>query len=350
MSRAHLPRRAAAPCAATLLALCCGTALATWSTVGSGTGEATTGTLRAPGDVRADGAGTVSWSRGATGDGAVPATHHEVQRSAVSQPDDGQRSWVTACSSTSTSCTDLTLPQEPGQYLVVYRVVARYAEAWSATSAESAVTTVTVEPDLTVSTPDLHPASDTGVSSSDDLTRLQVLTVTGTATAGALVEVLDGSTVVGSTTATATGAYSVTTAALSGGTGAAHPLSARATADGFTAVSGTLVVTVDTVAPVLGPVSVGANGNNSNGKPLSGTASTATTHPGALGTVSASVTDATPNAGCSVSAASVTVNQSTGAWSGTAVSLERGATCSATVTQSDTAGNTATATATVTRG
>lgn len=99
------------------------------------------------------------------------------------------------------------------------------------------------------STPDLAVASDSGVSSTDDLTNDSTPTLTGTAPAGAVVTVRDGGTAVGSATATSTGTYSVTTAVLADG---AHQLSATAQVPGqlVSPASGALTVTVDTVAPV----------------------------------------------------------------------------------------------------
>ncbi len=63
------------------------------------------------------------------------------------------------------------------------------------------------------SVPDLAAGSDTGNSSTDNITKtVNGLVFTGTATAGSTVKIYaGGSTVIGSATATAGGAYSVTT-------------------------------------------------------------------------------------------------------------------------------------------
>ena len=68
---------------------------------------------------------------------------------------------------------------------------------------------------------------------------------TGTAEAGATVQLLEGSTVLGSATADGSGNWTITSTALAGGV---HNISAQATdAAGGTpvAVSGVLVVTID---------------------------------------------------------------------------------------------------------
>jgi hypothetical protein len=100
------------------------------------------------------------------------------------------------------------------------------------------------------STPNLVDASDTGPSKTDGITSATTPTFDGTATDGAQVELVVDGVVAGTTTATG-GAYSfaLTTALLDG----THTVQARVTdpadtVDGF-ATSGTLTITVDTVAP-----------------------------------------------------------------------------------------------------
>ena len=98
------------------------------------------------------------------------------------------------------------------------------------------------------STPDLAAASDTGTSATDNITKDNTPTFTGTALAGSTVTVYDGSTLVGSAIATTGGTYSITTSALSDGT---HSISAQATDTGghISAASGSLSVDIDTTAP-----------------------------------------------------------------------------------------------------
>ena len=98
------------------------------------------------------------------------------------------------------------------------------------------------------STPDLAAASDTGSSNTDNVTSTKTPTLTGTATAGALVKLFDGASQVGSATAAANGAWSITTASLADGD---HVFTATATtANGTSPASGSLTVTIDSVAPV----------------------------------------------------------------------------------------------------
>jgi hypothetical protein len=99
------------------------------------------------------------------------------------------------------------------------------------------------------SAPDLSAGSDSGASSTDDITNVTTPTVTGTAEAGATVTIFDGATQVGTGTATS-GSYSITTSALSSG---ARALTAKATdaAGNTSSSSATFTVTVDTTAPAV---------------------------------------------------------------------------------------------------
>ncbi|WP_323959602.1 hypothetical protein GC088_13885 [Arthrobacter sp. JZ12] len=101
------------------------------------------------------------------------------------------------------------------------------------------------------STPNLDDLSDSGRSNADHITNDTTPTFSGTATAGANVElVVDGAATGVSAVASATGAYSLTpaTALTDGG----HRIQARIVTDattGAAATSGTLQITVDTAAP-----------------------------------------------------------------------------------------------------
>ena len=99
------------------------------------------------------------------------------------------------------------------------------------------------------STPDLAAGSDSGVSSTDNLTNVTTPTVTGTAEAGSTVTIFDGATPVGSGTATG-GNYSITTSSLSSG---ARSITATATdaASNTSSASAALSVTIDTTPPAL---------------------------------------------------------------------------------------------------
>lgn len=101
------------------------------------------------------------------------------------------------------------------------------------------------------SVPDLDAGSDSGTSNMDDYTSDTTPTFTGTAEANSTVKVYDGVTLVGSSTATGGGTYSVTTSALSS---AVHSITATATdaASNVSPVSSALSVMIDTVAPTVG--------------------------------------------------------------------------------------------------
>jgi hypothetical protein len=97
------------------------------------------------------------------------------------------------------------------------------------------------------SAPDLTAASDSGRSSTDNITNAATPTFTGTAEAGSTVTLFDGTTVIGTGVATG-GKWSVAASTLANGV---HSLSAKATdlAGNVSAASGALSVTIDRVAP-----------------------------------------------------------------------------------------------------
>ncbi|WP_175429714.1 Ig-like domain-containing protein [Azospirillum argentinense] len=86
-------------------------------------------------------------------------------------------------------------------------------------------------------------------STTDTLTKVTTPTITGTAEAFATVVLYDGATAVGTATANGAGLWTVTSASLSDG---AHSLTVKAsTANGTSAASTALSVTIDTAAPSL---------------------------------------------------------------------------------------------------
>jgi gliding motility-associated-like protein len=101
------------------------------------------------------------------------------------------------------------------------------------------------------SVPILAFASDSGTSNVDNLTNITTPVVTGTAEAGAVVTLYDtdGTTVLGTTTATG-GNWSITSTTLSSGT---HTLTAKATdvAGNVSVASNGLAITIDTTSPTL---------------------------------------------------------------------------------------------------
>jgi hypothetical protein len=100
------------------------------------------------------------------------------------------------------------------------------------------------------STPDMASGSDSGSSTTDDITNDTTPTFSGTAEAGSVVTLYDsdGTTVLGTDTATG-GTWSITSSALSGGS---HSLTAKATdaAGNVSPASAALSVTIDVTAPV----------------------------------------------------------------------------------------------------
>ncbi|MCS0615071.1 Ig-like domain-containing protein [Massilia kyonggiensis] len=110
------------------------------------------------------------------------------------------------------------------------------------------------------STPDL--TSDSGASSSDDITAAATPVITGTAESGSTVTLYDanGTTVLGTTTATG-GAWSITASTLADG---AHTLTAKATdaAGNVSNASSGLTITIDTAAAAPGAIALAAAGDS----------------------------------------------------------------------------------------
>ena len=180
---------------------------------------------------------------------------------------------------------------------------------------------------------------DSGVVG-DGITNATVLTLAGTATASSTVNVYDGSTLLGTATANASGAWSFTTPTLGSGS---HSFTATDTVSGTTsAASSALNVTVDTTAPSetisstigtttgLTPTISSGGLTKDNTLTLSGTVSDAD------GISSVQVYDGSTLLG--------TATVGAGAWSFTTAALADGS-HSFTAKATDNAGNTATTTA-----
>lgn len=107
------------------------------------------------------------------------------------------------------------------------------------TAAPAAVTNLVITDDV---------GSIQGTLTNGSVTDDNTPTLSGTAEANAIVTIYDGTTVLGSTTASGTGAWNFTTAALSNGT---HPLSVtvKDAAGNVSTASATVSITVDTIAP-----------------------------------------------------------------------------------------------------
>src|SRR3569623_847518 len=124
------------------------------------------------------------------------------------------------------------------------------------------------------SMPDMTSGSDTGASNSDNITSNTTPTFTGTAEAGSTVTLYDtdGTTVLGSATATG-GNWSITSSALSAG---GHTITAKATdaAGNMSSASSGLAITVDDVAPTVSSVAVPTDGSYKAGTNLDFTINT----------------------------------------------------------------------------
>ena len=92
---------------------------------------------------------------------------------------------------------------------------------------------------------------DTGISTTDQITSDNTLTVTGTAAANSIVKVFDGGVLVGTTTASGTGAYSITTSVLADGVHSALTVTATDLAGNASGAATITPWTIDTVAPVV---------------------------------------------------------------------------------------------------
>lgn len=160
---------------------------------------------------------------------------------------------------------------------------------------------------------------DTGVVG-DGITDANTLDLKGTAAAGSTVKIYDGSTQIGSTTATSTGSWDYITSVL---TDAKHTLTATATnSSGQTsAASAALAVTVDTKAPAA-PTIASDTVNSANQVVASGNAEANST---------IKVYDGTTQVGTATTNAS-------GAWTVTTTALAAG-THGLTATATDAAGN-----------
>jgi large repetitive protein len=118
----------------------------------------------------------------------------------------------------------------------------------SVASAALAVTVDTTAP-AAPSVPDLATASDSGASSTDNITKVATPTFTGTAEVGSKITLLDGATTIGTATANGAGAWSIVSSALAQGK---HAITAKTTdiAGNAGVASAALAVTIDTTAPV----------------------------------------------------------------------------------------------------
>jgi hypothetical protein len=183
------------------------------------------------------------------------------------------------------------------------------------------------------SAPDMTVATDSGSSSTDNITNVTTPTFTGGgAEAGATVTLLDtnGTTVLGTATADGSGNWSITSPTLSSGS---HTLTAKQTdiAGNTSAASGSLAVTIDTTAPAMSITTTGGPTNQA-AQTISGTVDVAD-----IGTTVSLFDNG------SATALGTAIVGSGGLWS-TSVTLSGNGTHSIVAKDTDTAGNTGTST------
>ena len=150
-----------------------------------------------------------------------------------------------------------------------HTLIAKATDAAGNTSAASSSLSITIDTAApsAPTTPDLIAGTDSGSSSTDNITSNATPTFTGTAEANSTVALYDGASSVGTATADGSGNWSITASTLSSGS---HTLTAKATdaAGNTSAASSSLSVTIDTTAPAVTSVSVPANGSYKAGTNL----------------------------------------------------------------------------------
>ena len=139
---------------------------------------------------------------------------------------------------------------------------------WTATVTVGPFVIADTTPPAPPSKPDLAPASDSGDSNTDNITSDATPTLIGTAEANSTVEVFDGATSLGTTTASSSGGWSFTPGtALSDGD---HSFTATATdaANNTSAPSAALTVTIDTLAPTATVNQAGGQADPTSASPI----------------------------------------------------------------------------------
>ena len=99
------------------------------------------------------------------------------------------------------------------------------------------------------SIPDMTDSSDTGVSFTDNITRTNTPSFSGTADPGTTIALMEGATVLGQTTAALDGTWTIASSTLSDGD---HNIFTRSTDQaGNISMSATLTVSIDTASPTI---------------------------------------------------------------------------------------------------
>jgi hypothetical protein len=159
---------------------------------------------------------------------------------------DGATSLGSATADATTGAFSLGVTLDPG----ARSITAKATDASGNVSAASAALAITVDataPNAPTAL-DLAAADDSGSDSTDNVTsQTSALTISGQAEANARIELFDGTTSLGTTTASATGAFSLDVTLAEG----TRSITARATdaAGNVSAASAALAITVDPTAP-----------------------------------------------------------------------------------------------------
>ncbi|MEG2878667.1 MAG: Ig-like domain-containing protein, partial [Comamonas sp.] len=192
------------------------------------------------------------------------------------------------------------------------------------------------------SAPDLLQASDSGISSFDNITNVTTPTLTGTADVDSSVTLYDsdGVTVLGTALADGGGVWSITSNALAEGT---HTLTAKATdvAGNVSAASAGLTVTIDATPPAAAPAPNLDAGSDSGASDSDNITYVST--PLINGTAEANSTVTLYDTG-GTTVLGITVANPLGDWSITSSTLTQG-THNLTIKATDTAGNVSAASA-----
>ncbi len=131
----------------------------------------------------------------------------------------------------------------------IHNITAKAADAAGNISDASASVSITIDTAaIAPSVPDLATESDTGYSTSDDITNDTTPTFVGTAEAGSTVTLYESSAILGTAAADVSGNWSITSSELMAGF---HSITAKATdiAGNVSVESGAIVITIDTVNP-----------------------------------------------------------------------------------------------------
>ena len=202
----------------------------------------------------------------------------------------------------------------------------------------------------TPSTPDLTSGTDSGSSNSDNITNDTTPTFSGTSEATTTVQLISGSTTLGSTTASAAGAWSITSSALTGtNAGTSHSVVVVATdeAGNVSATSTAFTLTVDTGIDT--PATPDMAGSTDHGSSSTDNITNDQT-PTFTGTAEVSSTLSLKSDGSQTATGSA--HAGTGIWSITAGSLSAGAATgtshSITIVATDPAGNVSSASSALT--